>query len=61
MTLPVPVAGLRAPLGVSPSGPPAKFERHDSANGEFRGRLKSANGQHIATAGEGCTRKDGAR
>jgi uncharacterized protein YegP (UPF0339 family) len=38
----------------------AKFERHESANGEFRGRLKSANGQNIATGGEGYTRKGGA-
>ena len=38
----------------------AKFELYKSANGEFRWRLKSANGQIIATGGEGYTRKDGA-
>lgn len=38
----------------------AKFELYNSANGEFRWRLKSANGQVIATGGEGYTRKDGA-
>ncbi len=37
----------------------AKFELYKSANGEFRWRLKSANGQVIATS-EGYTRKDGA-
>lgn len=38
----------------------AKFELYKSANGEFRWRMKSANGQIIATGGEGYTRKDGA-
>jgi uncharacterized protein YegP (UPF0339 family) len=38
----------------------AKFEVYKSPNGEFRWRLKSANGQIIATGGEGYTRKDGA-
>lgn len=38
----------------------AKFELYASPNGEFRWRLKSANGQIIATSGEGYTRKDGA-
>jgi len=38
----------------------AKFELYKSPNGEFRWRLKSANGQIIATGGEGYTRKDGA-
>lgn len=38
----------------------AKFELYKSANGEFRWRLKSANGQVIATGGEGYARKDGA-
>jgi uncharacterized protein YegP (UPF0339 family) len=38
----------------------AKFEVYKSPNGEYRWRLKSANGQIIATGGEGYTRKDGA-
>ena len=38
----------------------AKFELYTSSNGEYRWRLKSANGQVIATGGEGYTRKDGA-
>lgn len=39
----------------------AKFELYTSTNGEYRWRLKSGNGQIIATGGEGYTSKDGAR
>ncbi len=38
----------------------AKFELYKSPDGEFRWRLKSANGQVIATGGEGYSRKDAA-
>jgi uncharacterized protein YegP (UPF0339 family) len=38
----------------------AKFELYKSSNGEFRWRLKSGNGQIIATSGEGYTSKAGA-
>ncbi len=38
----------------------ARFELYKGADGEFRWRLRSANGQVIATGGEGYTRKDGA-
>ncbi len=38
----------------------AKFELYKSSDGEFRWRLKSANGQVIANGGEGYSRKDGA-
>jgi uncharacterized protein YegP (UPF0339 family) len=38
----------------------AKFELYKGADGEFRWRLKSANGQIFATGGEGYSRKDGA-
>lgn len=31
----------------------AKFELYKSSNGEFRWRLKSGNGQIIASSGEG--------
>jgi uncharacterized protein len=37
----------------------AKFEVYADAKGEFRWRLKSANGQVIATGGEGYTSKSG--
>jgi uncharacterized protein YegP (UPF0339 family) len=33
---------------------------YKSSNGEYRWRLKSSNGQIIATSGEGYTSKDGA-
>ena len=39
----------------------AKFELYKDAKGEFRWRLKSANGQIIATGGEGYTSKAGAQ
>jgi uncharacterized protein len=39
----------------------AKFELSESSNGEFRWRLKSGNGQIIATSGEGYTSKSGAQ
>lgn len=39
----------------------AKFELYKSSNGEFRWRLKSGNGQVIATSGEGYTSKAGAQ
>ncbi len=39
----------------------AKFELYTSSNGEFRWRLKSGNGQVIATSGEGYASKSGAR
>ena len=39
----------------------AKFELYASSNGEFRWRLKSGNGQVIATSGEGYTSKSSAR
>ena len=39
----------------------AKFELYKSSNGEFRWRLKSGNGQIIATSGEGYTSKSGAQ
>jgi len=38
----------------------AKFELYKDAKGEFRWRLKSSNGQVIATGGEGYTSKAGA-
>jgi uncharacterized protein len=38
----------------------AKFELYKDAKGEYRWRLKSANGQVIATGGEGYTSKAGA-
>ncbi len=38
----------------------AKFEFFTDARGEYRWRLKSANGQVIATGGEGYTSKSGA-
>jgi uncharacterized protein len=38
----------------------AKFELYTDGKGEFRWRLKSANGQIIATGGEGYTSKAGA-
>jgi uncharacterized protein YegP (UPF0339 family) len=38
----------------------ANFELYKDAKGEFRWRLKSANGQIIATGGEGYTSKAGA-
>jgi uncharacterized protein YegP (UPF0339 family) len=38
----------------------AKFELFKDAKGEYRWRLKSANGQVIATGGEGYTSKAGA-
>ena len=38
----------------------AKFELYKDARGEYRWRLKSANGQTIATGGEGYTSKAGA-
>ena len=39
----------------------AKFELYTSSNGEYRWRLKSANGQIIATSGEGYTSKSSAQ
>ncbi len=39
----------------------AKFELYKDARGEYRWRLKSANGQTIATGGEGYTSKAGAQ
>ncbi len=38
----------------------AKFEVYPSSNGEYRWRLKSGNGQIIATSGEGYASKSGA-
>ena len=38
----------------------AKFELYKDAKGEYRWRLKSGNGQVIATGGEGYTSKAGA-
>jgi uncharacterized protein len=38
----------------------AKFELYKDAKGEYRWRLKSGNGQIIATGGEGYTSKAGA-
>jgi uncharacterized protein YegP (UPF0339 family) len=38
----------------------AKFEVYKDAKGEYRWRLKSANGQNIANGGEGYTTKAGA-
>jgi uncharacterized protein YegP (UPF0339 family) len=35
----------------------AKFELYQDAKGEYRWRLKSGNGQIIATGGEGYTSK----
>lgn len=37
----------------------AKFEVYKDAKGEYRWRMKSANGQIIATGGEGYTSKSG--
>jgi uncharacterized protein YegP (UPF0339 family) len=39
----------------------AKFEVYKDSKGEFRWRLKSANGQVIATAGESYQNKAGAQ
>lgn len=39
----------------------AKFELYKDARGEYRWRLKSANGQTIATGGEGYNSKAGAQ
>ena len=36
-----------------------KFEVYEDARGEYRWRLKAANGQTIATGGEGYTSKAG--
>jgi uncharacterized protein YegP (UPF0339 family) len=38
----------------------AKFELYKDGKGEYRWRLKSGNGQVIATGGEGYTSKAGA-
>lgn len=38
----------------------AKFELYQDGQGEYRWRLKSSNGQVIATGGEGYTSKAGA-
>jgi uncharacterized protein len=38
----------------------AKFELYKDGKGEYRWRLKSGNGQIIATGGEGYTSKAGA-
>lgn len=38
----------------------AKFEVYKDARGEYRWRLKSGNGQIIATGGEGYESKSGA-
>jgi uncharacterized protein YegP (UPF0339 family) len=49
---------VRAPQGRRPvlAG---KFEVYKDVRGEFRWRLKAANGQIIATSGEGYTSKSG--
>lgn len=39
----------------------ASFELYKGSDGQFRWRLKSANGQVIATAGEGYTTKASAQ
>jgi uncharacterized protein YegP (UPF0339 family) len=39
----------------------AKFEIYQDAQGEFRWRLKSGNGQVIANGGEGYTSKSGVK
>lgn len=39
----------------------AKFELYTDSSGGFRWRLKSANGQVIATSGESYTTKDSAK
>jgi uncharacterized protein YegP (UPF0339 family) len=39
----------------------AKFELYKDAKGEFRWRLVAANGQTIATSGEGYKAKDSAK
>jgi uncharacterized protein YegP (UPF0339 family) len=46
----------RQPTG---GGVPAKFEVYKDKGGEYRWRLKSGNGQVIATGGEGYTSKAG--
>jgi uncharacterized protein YegP (UPF0339 family) len=38
----------------------AKFELYKDAKGEYRWRLKSGNGQVIATGGEGYSSRSGA-
>ncbi len=38
----------------------AKFELYEGSNGQFRWRLKSGNGQIIATSGESYTTKSSA-
>lgn len=40
---------------------PAKFEVYEDKRGEYRWRLKSANGQTIASSGEGYNSKSGAQ
>jgi len=39
----------------------AKFEVYTDKSGEYRWRLKSSNGQVIATGGEGYSSKSGAQ
>lgn len=39
----------------------AKFEIYQDKRGEYRWRLKSANGQNIASSGEGYTSRSGAQ
>lgn len=39
----------------------AKFELYKDSKGEYRWRLKSGNGQTIATGGEGYTSRAGAQ
>ena len=41
--------------------PMAKFELYKSPNGEYRWRLRSTNGQVIATGGEGYSSKAAAQ
>jgi uncharacterized protein YegP (UPF0339 family) len=38
-----------------------KFEIYQDKRGEYRWRLRSANGQNIASSGKGCTSKSGAQ
>ncbi len=61
LILQLPVASFSAPLlATAPSSQEAKgagralkFETYNDAKGEFRWRLKSSNGQVIATSGQG--------
>jgi uncharacterized protein YegP (UPF0339 family) len=53
-------SSVTATRTVEEKGEMAKFELYKDGKGEYRWRLKSGNGQIIATGGEGYTTKTGA-